>query len=73
MSYLTGTVFNFEERLHQSPTGIYDLNLYYYEVINSGYTGLSYITKDTKNDWNREFIKKGQIFHFPTGITGLFP
>lgn len=74
MSYISGSFDDYEDRVHQFTRSVNDLSLYYLEAINSNYTGLSYISKNTKNHWNREFIRQGQIINFPTGVSGtLFP
>jgi len=68
--YISGNHYNFEVRLHQLPTGILDLDLF--RIEGQQYTGSGF--KYEKNKWNREFIKKGEILNFPTGVSGtLFP
>ncbi len=68
--YLSGTIYNFESRLHKFPTSGEDLALFKLEAYNQNYTGLA--PKYEKNQWSKEFIKKSwSIFSFPTG--NVFP
>lgn len=66
MSYVTGTFGTFLERLHQTPTGIIDLNFYQLESNNINYSGI--LSENAKDHWNREWLKKASgILNFPTG------
>lgn len=69
--YISGSFNNFGARLHQLPTGIADLLLF--QIEGSQYTGLSYISKNTKNHWSDEYFKQATIvYHLQTG-TNIFP
>ena len=67
--YISGTFDTFENRLHQFGSGIADLERF--RIEGQQYTGLSYISKNTKNHWVEEYIKKAYIYNFPTG--NVFP
>lgn len=69
--YISGGFQNFEQRLHQFCTGVDSLELFKLEAYNGGYTGLSYISKNTKNHWAEEYMKKSYLYNFPTG--NVFP
>ncbi len=62
--YITGSQFNFEERLHQLPTGLADLDIFKSEA--TGYAADTGIWHSV-NYWNKEFIKKYEQFDSPSG------
>jgi hypothetical protein len=51
--YIAGTQYNFENRLHQLPTSIGDLNNFRAEYNSYGSAAAYLISK-----WDKEFIKK---------------
>ncbi len=65
--YITGSYNNFENRLHQLPTGISDLNTFklegrtYFNSVSTG-DGNTFNTK-----WNKEFVKKAAQYETITG------
>lgn len=66
MGYFTGDYLNFKERLHFWPTGISDLNQFIAE--GTGYVPfLSTGNPNLLNYWNKEVIKKYEIFDQPSG------
>ena len=62
--YLSGTIQDLEQRLHQLPDGTGDLQSYYEEA-QSFDAGIY-----SKEKWDKEFSKKEWIFGW-TGYTGL--
>ena len=67
MSYITGNASNFLSRLHQLPTGLYELSGRPNSFINEG-VSYSVYPVSLQNSWNKEFNKKfSQITH--SGIT----
>jgi hypothetical protein len=73
MPYISGNFHDYLPRIHQFGTGVDILSLFYLEAVNNNYTGQPYAS-GLKRYWNKEFVKKGQIIDFPTGISGtLFP
>lgn len=63
MAYISGTQFDFENRLHAFPTGTADLVFYRLEGLT--YTGDALPYELEK--WNREYDKKLHIFADQTG------
>jgi hypothetical protein len=58
--FTTGTMYDFEARLHALPTGVTDLDSYETE-------GLDYIASIDESlidKWNREFDKKSQSIYY---------
>jgi len=57
--YITGTAFDFENRLHQQPTGSGELAQYKaeYDAL------LPSANYNQKGRWLKEGLKKDQIFH----------
>lgn len=67
--YISGTFDTFDSRLHQCVSGA--ANLEQFRIEGQQYTGLSYISKNTKNHWKREFIQKANTLDIITG--NVFP
>ena len=66
--YVSGDFNTFSDRLHRA-TGVYDLELFKLEDSNQAYTGESYLTKNEKIQWSREYIKRADNFGFlNTGV-----
>lgn len=63
MSYISGDQFSFIPRLHQLPTGLADLDLFYIEaqqyLLSGAFPQTGY--------YRKEFIKKHEIFSSGSG------
>lgn len=67
MSYISGNLSNFASRLHQSPTGVIDLNSLRLE--SELYTGNA--SYNEINKWNTEYNRQYWKFtNDPTHLTG---
>lgn len=65
--YLTGTKFDLQNRLHQFPTGVYDLNVFWTEY-QSYISGVDY---SVQNKLIREFSHKYYSFTLNTYQSGF--
>ncbi len=68
--YISGSPYNFLNRLHQLPLSGADLNLFVAEgkiyTVSGFFTGAG--GQAVRSVWNREYKKKTDIFGYPSGF-----
>jgi len=66
--YLTGNAYNLEERLHQLPTGVSDLNRFRLEALSYKVNYTTGVFTDINNEFHRKyFILSGARAFYTTG------
>ncbi len=70
MSYISGNIGTFQQRLHSTPTGLFELSGVSSGYWNEGQLYANIASSGLKSTWNKEYeLKWYQITH--SGITGM--
>jgi len=69
--YISGSISTFNSRLHQTPTGLFELSGTTSGYWNEGQLYANIASSGLKTQWSKEFCKRYDIITH-TGITGHF-